>query len=606
MPVEINSAAPFLQWFLPAAMYWLIVAGVASVIALAVCWVLAILRGGPIQGTVATGKVLAELPADLLGMSPRRVFALAWLAVKESIRRRVIVVFALFVLILLFAGWFLDPASRDPARLYLDVVLTFTGYLTLLFAFFLSALSLPADIKNHTLHTIVTKPVRSSEIVLARIVGFTVVGTVLLALMGAISYGFVVRGLSHTHRLTAADLQPAAGGKLLKGFTSQSLRHQHAVTIDRSTGKAWVEPLQGHTHALSVEGSGKTAVYTLGPPKDMLLARVPKYGTLRFKDRGGKDMEKGVNVGDEWNYRSFIEGGTNAAAIWTFAGLRQADFPEALFPKGLPLELTIEVFRTYKGDLTKGIPGSLSVRNPRTGKTCEVRIFAAKKFATDVQYIPRTLAGKKGEKIDLFRDMVDDGKLEVWLRCLDRAQYFGAAQADVYFRARDASFEVNFAKGYLGIWLQMVLVIGLGVMFSTFLSGPVALIATVGVAAAGLFRDFIVELASGKMLGGGPMEALNRIATQQNLISEMEPGLRTNVEKTADWVIEKFLGGLVSLLPDFGRFSFADYVSYGFNIPCSLAGGDDLLWQSVVRALGFLLPVFVAGYLFLKTREVAK
>ena len=619
MPVETNDVMPFLQWLFvssgldssgrplpPAALYWLFAVVAASVVALAFCWLFAVLRHGPIQGTLTLGKALAAMPLDVLGMSPRRVLALSWLAVKESARRGVIVVFAVFVLILLFAGWFLDPASRDPARLYLGFVLPSTGYLTLLLAFFLSALSLPADLKNRTLHTIVTKPVRSSEIVLARILGFTVVGTAMLALMGAVSYGFVIRGLSHTHRLTAADLQPAADGKLLKGFTSKTLAHEHAVTIDPASGKAWVESVKGHTHQLTVEGSGKTAVYTLGPPRDMLLARVPKYGKLRFKDRGGKDMERGINVGDEWTYRSFIEGGTHAAAIWTFAGLREEDFPAALFPKGLPLELTIEVFRTYKGDLTRGIPGSLSVCNPRTGKTVEVRIFAAKKFATDVQYIPRTLLDKNGERIDLFRDLVDDGKLEVWLRCLDSAQYFGAAQADVYFRARDASFEGNFLKGYLGIWLQMILVIGLGVMFSTFLSGPVALIATVGTVAAGLFRDFIVELASGKMLGGGPTEALDRILQQQNLITDMEPGLKTNVEKTVDWMLERFFGVFASLLPDFTRFSFADYVSYGFNIPCSLAGGDDLLWQAAFRALGFLLPVFVAGYLILKTREVAK
>ena len=310
---------------------------VTSVIALAVCWVVAVLRGGPIQGTLTTGKALAEIPRDLLGMSPRRVSALSWLAVKESIRRRVIVVFAVFVLILLFAGWFLDPASRDPARLYLDFVLTFTGYLTLLLAFFLSALSLPADLKNRTLHTIVTKPVRPSEIVLARIVGFTVVGTVLLALMGAVSYGFVVRGLSHTHRLTAADLQPAAGGgKLLKGFTSKRFGHEHAATVDPASGKGWVEPVKGHTHQLTVEGSGKTAVYTLGPPRDMLLARVPKYGKLRFKDRGGKDMEKGINVGDEWTYRSFIEGGPTPPPFGPSTGCRKRTSPNRSFPRGCP------------------------------------------------------------------------------------------------------------------------------------------------------------------------------------------------------------------------------------------------------------------------------
>ena len=133
---------------------------------------------------------------DLVHLSPRRVWALARLAIQESIRRRVVVVFAVFILILLFAGWFLDPGSIDPARLYLDFVLTATSYLVLLLALFLSSLSLPADIKNRTLHTVVTKPVRASEVVLGRIVGFTAVGTLLLLVMGAISYVFVERGLS--------------------------------------------------------------------------------------------------------------------------------------------------------------------------------------------------------------------------------------------------------------------------------------------------------------------------------------------------------------------------------------------------------------------------
>ena len=83
-------------------------------------------------------------------------------------------VFAVFILILLFAGWFLDPGSLDPARLYLGFVLTTTSYLVLLLVLFFSAFSLPADIKNRTLHTVVTKPVRASEIVLGRILGFAV------------------------------------------------------------------------------------------------------------------------------------------------------------------------------------------------------------------------------------------------------------------------------------------------------------------------------------------------------------------------------------------------------------------------------------------------
>ncbi len=48
---------------------------------------------------------------DLFSISPRRILALAWLAVQESLRRRVLVGFAVFLLILLFAGWFLDTQT---------------------------------------------------------------------------------------------------------------------------------------------------------------------------------------------------------------------------------------------------------------------------------------------------------------------------------------------------------------------------------------------------------------------------------------------------------------------------------------------------------------
>ena len=62
-----------------------------------------------------------------------------------------------------------------------------------------------------------TKPVRPSEIVLGRVVGFTLVGTVLLGVMGLLSYVFVVRGVSHTHELRAADLHqvgPTVAGEV--------------------------------------------------------------------------------------------------------------------------------------------------------------------------------------------------------------------------------------------------------------------------------------------------------------------------------------------------------------------------------------------------------
>ena len=199
------------NWYEGALYQYILVLVGTTALVYVVGWLVAALRSGPVAALATAGQMISDCLFDLCRLSPRRAWALARLAIQESIRRRVVVVFAVFILILLFAGWFLDPGSIDPARLYLDFVLTATSYLVLLLALFLSSLSLPADIKSRTLHTVVTKPVRASEVVLGRIVGFAAVGTLLLVVMGAISYVFVVRGLAHTHQLTADDLRPVEG-----------------------------------------------------------------------------------------------------------------------------------------------------------------------------------------------------------------------------------------------------------------------------------------------------------------------------------------------------------------------------------------------------------
>ena len=86
---------------------------------------------------------------------------------------------------------------------------------------------------------------------------------------------------------------------------------------------------QGHTAHADVRRDGDKATYQLGPAEGMLVARVPVYGKLAFRDRTGKPAEKGINVGDEWTYRSFIEGGTLAAASGPSRESPKSAFPTA-------------------------------------------------------------------------------------------------------------------------------------------------------------------------------------------------------------------------------------------------------------------------------------
>ena len=137
--------------------------------------------------------------------------AMAGLAIRESLRRYVLVVFAVFAVILLFAGWYLDVDSDNPGRLYISFVLRTTNFLVILLAMFLSTFSLPADMKNRTIYTVVTKPVRGWEIVMGRIIGFAAIGTMILVLMCLFSYVFVIRGLKHSHRERRGRISAARG-----------------------------------------------------------------------------------------------------------------------------------------------------------------------------------------------------------------------------------------------------------------------------------------------------------------------------------------------------------------------------------------------------------
>jgi hypothetical protein len=586
----------FSNWIGAALLTFLESALVLGFVALVGGFVVAAFRYGPVGGGDVTYRMLKNAFRDTIAVSPRRILALAWLAAQEAIRRRVLVGFAIFLLILLFAGWFLDTKSNDPAKLYLSFVLTATTYLVLLIALFLSVFSLPADIKNHTIYTIVTKPVRPGEIVLGRILGFSAIGTVLLAVMGLFSYVFVVRVLNHTHEVDVASLHGAANDPSgsLTGRTSVEQNHRHQLTLD-AEGNGSTDMVQGHFHEIDARSDGDQPTYVMGPPQGLLMARVPAYGKLRFKDRAGKVSERGISVGKEWKYHSYVEGGTLAAAIWTFS-----DITPERFPDGLPLEMTIRVFRSYKGDIEKAIRGSLVLKNPRTQRASGDQLFEAKDFYIDQRNIPRKLTDSTGKPLDLFDDLVDDGEVEVWLTCLDDSQYFGAAKGDVYLRARDASFTLNFVKSYLGIWVQMLLVTSFGVMFSTFLSGAVAMMATLSALVLGFRTQFILDVAKGVIQGGGPIESFIRIIKQQNVTTQLEPGLTTDIVQTVDRGFMFFMTSVTSLLPNFNNFSNVNYLAHGFDIP------PDVVLVQICTALGYLAAVFAIGYFFLKTREVAR
>jgi len=663
----------FLEWFGPGILLFLGVLVVGTILGLFVGYLVSAFRHGPFEAFYVVSQVVAEAVPDFMGTSLRRVMAMAGLAVKEAMRRRVVLVtFVIFALAILFGGWFMDSGGEKPEQIYINFVLWGTQMLVLLMGLLISAFSLPEDIKNKTIYTIVTKPVRSTEIVLGRILGFGFLGTVLLGLMGIISFFFIWRNLDHNHLIegqtqTVAEFvevdlntqKSTISGKrvsanaISEAKTTFDNGHSHRLEIfedvrsaeadppklgdvvdtikrddDRITYlRARCMPVGGHTHQVTVNGTGDSATIALGPAIGYFRARQPIYcESLAFYDRKGVKSDKGTNIGKEWGRRGFVDGGnqgtrsTLSRAEFSFANFKQSRFPKATFA---PLEVNLGVYRSTKGDIEARVTGGLQFEsvpeNPDVDNRyiSEIVEFETAEYTVQTLPVPKKLVGRivapdgslveEGE-YDLFSDFAgSNGKLSLSLSCRDINQYLGCAPPDVYFRGKDQPFWWNFFKGYVGIWCQMMIIIAMGVALSTFLSTPLVMLGVVAVMIVGFNTSFIQELAKvdeqGNLLneyGGGPLSSFVRILTQQNVMQDLETGVFNTLIEKADYLAISSLKLLTYLAPDFRQLNFSNYLVFGFAVD------DQQMLIAVAVTIAFLLGLVLCGYFCLKTREIAK
>jgi hypothetical protein len=142
-------------------------------------------------GLLAILAVCLPFAVDLTRLRPRRIWGLAWLSIREGRHRWVFWIIGPFVLLFLVAPWFLPHKPETQLAAYVQVIYWAMTPLLLLTAALLAAFSIPNDLRNHTIATIVTKPVERFEIVLGRFLGYVVLLSVILAAMTGCGLVFV-------------------------------------------------------------------------------------------------------------------------------------------------------------------------------------------------------------------------------------------------------------------------------------------------------------------------------------------------------------------------------------------------------------------------------
>ena len=167
-------------------------------------------------GVIVVGGLLVFGLRDLLRFSPARVWAISGVGFDESIRRRVLWIIPLAVLgIIAVVQFQRAPDPQDAIRQSTKICLFATGVVVIVTTIILSCTSLPKEIENRVIFTIVTKPTTRLEIVLGKIVGFARVSGLILLIMGLFTLAFLklqeARLLSvNNARLQDPGLDPAA------------------------------------------------------------------------------------------------------------------------------------------------------------------------------------------------------------------------------------------------------------------------------------------------------------------------------------------------------------------------------------------------------------
>lgn len=521
-------------------LHWLIVVGAMTLLVLGVSLLTLLVTNGVKGPVLLVNEILAGL-IDLVSLSPRRVWALTQLTIREAIRRKALLVFVVFGVLFMFAGWFLTGAAQSPdfeAKMYTYFALRTISWLVLPVVLLLACWGVPEDIRVRSLHTVVTKPVRRLEIVLGRMFGVGIIGTLVLAIMGTTGYVWILRQVS-----------PAG--------------------------------------------------------QSQLTCRQPIRGELKFKDREGNDAEVGVNTGDLWEFRSYIEGATKSRAIWTFNNLG----PGAFRDDGvLVIENRFLGFRAHKGDMNRSLLYRLTLVNPETGARADAPVNEIKEFRGRTDEIPAELTGTlNGEekKFNVQQDLVSSkGELIVEASCVDPGQYIGMARVDLFIRTPDSPFAAGYFKAVFGIELMMLLIVLLGVTASTFLKGPVATLLTfvlyiVGDWSRAFLDKFVIQFLSNKLEGGGVLESIYRIVMHMNPTTELPTGPAFGVMKVIDWAIAQFVVLISSVIPNFKTFDMSGYVIEGFDVPFMSA-----VLPSLATTIGFFIPCVILGYYSLRLREL--
>jgi hypothetical protein len=560
-----------------------------------------------LAGLCALSACCVPLIRDLFQkrIIPRRIWAIARLSIKEAWSRGIVWVCLIIPLIYLYADWYISAKVEDQLRVRIGIAYFSMSVLFVLTAVLLGAFSIPADIRNQNIFTIVTKPVERYEIVLGRFLGYALLLFAELVVLTGISYIYVVRGATpQAMEETYHARVPLFGTELYFHNTSKR-------TEGENVGREW-----------------DYRSYITGRPPGISNKQI-QYAIWSFGDIPSAlaDPEREVRLEFSFDiFRTTVgqEGkAVNCRFIVASGKLTPEEVDQIVKPQGkYETELNDELKKAREKNQALGLPrAELDKRNAESREQIEwalrekygvyqIKNVGVTDYHTQVLTVPgkmfeilikqapaaseKDAEGKSKPPMQVFVSVEND--YASW------QQMVGVAKPDLYFLVSDQPFWLNFFKGALCLYLIACLVLGVAVVGSTYFSGIVALLLTALLCIGGLFKTFVQAVADGRTEGGGPLEAFYRLANRQVTAMPLDrtSSPMLDVLFRGDALYRSWLRLIMQLIPDVSQFYPKDYVSNGFDIGFSL-----LVLNFILPVAAYLVPWGILAYYLIKSREIA-
>lgn len=508
---------------------------------------------------------------DLWRMRFGRIYAIAKLSYKEAVRRRIVWVFLGILILYLFpANWFFREKPEDELKSIIDVTTYGMNVLLISVGLLLTAFSIPGDIKNLTIHTIVTKPVERFEIVLGRFFGYLGLITVALVMM------------------TTIGLILINSGNISEEATEESMKARVAHYGDlefnskRATDFTGIDVGREDVYRRYIAGaSPHEAVWSFKDIPGGLKQTEPRQMEFAFDIYRTTKGEEGLGVlvsfdlkTHQWNDGMDAE---YLAATRALGNVRPVD------PNWSKVE---EIAKQYGRYTFK----SWQIYDYHTSA---IPVPAGLFVNAASSEVKPTASGINSSPSKPLR------RLQVAVRCDTPTQFVGAAKYDLYFLESEGSFSLNYFKGAVGLWYRLVIATAISVACSTYLAGVLSFLVAFCLFLSGFFLQFIRELSLGMNVGGGPLESLARLVKGSVAAAELDATPTVKVLQSFDGLFRWIVRRVLNIIPDVERYGFTEYVSQGFNI------SGDFLLINFVMLIGYVLPWLVMSYYLMKAREVA-